>query len=177
MPAGLAYRGHTGIARCHGLTAAGGSVSVERRLQQRWPEHSPATLAARGRMVEQMEHQAGAGWTGPAGEDTARDSESNDGERGPAHAAHDTSSSGADLGTGSPAESRGARPAALEGPTAPELPATGEPRVDAALKLLERLPGLPVSEHPQLFEQVHAQLSEVLGELDSGTGAVGPGAG
>ncbi len=29
-------------------------------------------------------------------------------------------------------------------------------------------PGLPVSEHPELFEQVHAQLSEVLGELDSG---------
>lgn len=47
-------------------------------------------------------------------------------------------------------------------------PATGEPRVDAALKLLDRLPGLPVSEHPELFEQVHAQLSHVLGELDSG---------
>jgi hypothetical protein len=47
-------------------------------------------------------------------------------------------------------------------------PATGEPRVDAALKLLDRLPGLPVSEHPELFEQVHAQLSDVLGELDSG---------
>ena len=49
--------------------------------------------------------------------------------------------------------------------------ATGEPRVDAALRLLERLPGLPVTEHPLLFEQVHAQLSEVLGELDSGPGA------
>jgi hypothetical protein len=48
------------------------------------------------------------------------------------------------------------------------VPATGEPRVDAALKLLDRLPGLPVSEHPELFEQVHAQLSDVLGELDSG---------
>lgn len=45
--------------------------------------------------------------------------------------------------------------------------ATGEPRVDAALRLLDRLPGLPVSEHPELFEQVHAQLTEVLGELDS----------
>lgn len=44
---------------------------------------------------------------------------------------------------------------------------TGEPRVDAALRLLDRLPGLPVSEHPELFEQVHAQLTEVLGELDS----------
>ena len=48
------------------------------------------------------------------------------------------------------------------------VPATGEPRVDAALKLLGRLPGLPVSEHPELFEQVHAQLADVLGELDSG---------
>jgi hypothetical protein len=47
---------------------------------------------------------------------------------------------------------------------------TGEPRVDAALKLLDRLPGLPVSDHPELFEQVHAQLTEVLGELDSGPG-------
>jgi hypothetical protein len=50
------------------------------------------------------------------------------------------------------------------------MPDTGEPRVDAALRLLDRLPGLPVSEHPGLFEQVHAQLSEVLGELDSGQG-------
>lgn len=52
---------------------------------------------------------------------------------------------------------------------------TGEPRVDAALRLLDRLPGLPVSDHPDLFEQVHAQLTEVLGELDSGAGdAAGP---
>jgi hypothetical protein len=51
------------------------------------------------------------------------------------------------------------------------VPATGEPRVDAALKLLDRLPGLPVSEHSELFEQVHAQLSDVLGELDSGPAA------
>jgi hypothetical protein len=47
-------------------------------------------------------------------------------------------------------------------------PGTGEPRVDAALRLLDRLPGLPVSDHPELFEQVHAQLTEVLGELDYG---------
>jgi hypothetical protein len=61
-------------------------------------------------------------------------------------------------------------------PDEPGLPAGGEtlavsgtggPRVDAALRLLDRLPGLPVSEHPELFEQVHAQLTEVLGELDS----------
>ncbi len=43
--------------------------------------------------------------------------------------------------------------------------------MDAALRLLDRLPGLPVSEHPELFEQVHAQLTDVLGELDSGPAA------
>jgi hypothetical protein len=60
-------------------------------------------------------------------------------------------------------------------PAAGGLRGTGEPRVDAALKLLDRLPGLPVAEHPELFEQVHAQLADVLGELDSGAGgAAGP---
>jgi hypothetical protein len=58
-------------------------------------------------------------------------------------------------------------PGSAEASTAP---GTGEPRVDAALRLLDRLPGLPVSEHPELFEQVHAQLTEVLGELDSAQG-------
>ena len=48
--------------------------------------------------------------------------------------------------------------------------------MDAALRLLDRLPGLPVSDHPELFEQVHAQLTDVLGELDSGP-APGPPAG
>jgi len=57
---------------------------------------------------------------------------------------------------------------------APAEQMTGEPRVDAALKLLERLPGLPVSDHPELFEQVHARLSEVLDELESGSGGAGP---
>jgi hypothetical protein len=47
---------------------------------------------------------------------------------------------------------------------------TGEPRVDAALRLLDRLPGLPVSEHAELYEQVREQLSDVLGELDTGPG-------
>jgi len=47
-------------------------------------------------------------------------------------------------------------------------PTTGEPRVDAALKLLDSLPSLPVVDHPELFEKVHAELSEVLGELDFG---------
>jgi hypothetical protein len=57
-----------------------------------------------------------------------------------------------------------------DGPAA-AVPSTGEPRVDAALRLLDRLPGLPVSEHTELFEQVHAELSDVLGELDSGPAA------
>ena len=131
-----------------------------------------------------MEHQAGTGWTGPAGEDSARDSESNDRERALADSAGgETGSTGAAQGGSGPAESRGAAavvPATppvpgspVPGSPVPELPATGEPRVDAALKLLERLPGLAVSDHPELFEQVHAQLSEVLGELDSGAGPAG----
>jgi hypothetical protein len=124
-----------------------------------------------------MEHQAGAGWTGTGGEDTGRDSESNGRERALADEADDTGSAGAGHGSSSPAESPGAAPIAPDVPAAPETPATGEPRVDAALKLLERLPGMPVSDHPQLFEQVHAQLSEVLGELDSGVGAAGPAGG
>ena len=69
--------------------------------------------------------------------------------------------------SGSAADS--AVPMALESEREPQpVPTTGEPRVDAALKLLDRLPGLPVSEHSEVFEQVHAQLSDVLGELDSG---------
>ncbi len=69
--------------------------------------------------------------------------------------------------SGSAADS--AVPMALEPEREPQpVPTTGEPRVDAALKLLDRLPGLPVSEHSEVFEQVHAQLSDVLGELDSG---------
>ncbi|MGH3276319.1 MAG: hypothetical protein ACRDNZ_18580 [Streptosporangiaceae bacterium] len=49
-------------------------------------------------------------------------------------------------------------------------PETGEFRVDAALSLLDDLTELPVTEHPAMFEQVHARLSEVLGELGSGAG-------
>jgi hypothetical protein len=53
-------------------------------------------------------------------------------------------------------------------------PETGEFRVDAALSLLDDLSELPVADHPAMFEQVHARLSEVLGELGSGLGS-GPG--
>jgi hypothetical protein len=70
----------------------------------------------------------------------------------------------------------GTAPGPGPGPARGHGPGTGEPRVDAALRLLDRLPGLPVSEHPELFEQVHAQLTDVLGELDAGP-AAGPRAG
>ena len=71
-----------------------------------------------------------------------------------------------------PVQAGGAGSAAV-----PDEETTGEARVDAAIKLLDRLPGLPVSDHPELFEQVHARLSEVLGELDSGPGAAGSAGG
>ena len=47
-------------------------------------------------------------------------------------------------------------------------PVTGEARVDAAVARLGELAGRPVTEHPAVFEQVHRQLREVLGELDAG---------
>ena len=47
-------------------------------------------------------------------------------------------------------------------------PATGEPRVDAALARLDELEGLPVTEHRAVFEDVHRRLRDVLGELDAG---------
>ena len=45
---------------------------------------------------------------------------------------------------------------------------TGEPRVDAALAKLDDLPGMPVTEHRAVFEDVHRRLRDVLGELDAG---------
>jgi len=48
-----------------------------------------------------------------------------------------------------------------------QRPATGEPRVDAALARLDELAGRPVTEHRAVFEDVHRRLREVLGELDT----------
>lgn len=48
----------------------------------------------------------------------------------------------------------------------PARPETGEPRVDAALTLLDHLADLPVTEHAAVFERVHAELTAVLGQLD-----------
>lgn len=55
-------------------------------------------------------------------------------------------------------------------------PDTGEPRVDAALRLLDDLTEQPVTEHPAVFQQVHARLAEVLDELGSGPLAGPPAA-
>jgi hypothetical protein len=51
----------------------------------------------------------------------------------------------------------------------------GDPRVDAALRSLDTLSGRPVDEHPAVFEQVHASLVEVLGDLRSDVGSPGTG--
>ncbi len=64
----------------------------------------------------------------------------------------------------------GAQPgAADELPDEPgeQRPATGEPRVDAALARLDELAGRPVTEHRAIFEDVHRRLRDVLGELDT----------
>ena len=66
--------------------------------------------------------------------------------------------SGETAGTGAPAE-----------PDESAVAPTGEPRVDAALGGLAALDELPVSEHPAVYERVHEQLVEVLGELHPGT--------
>jgi hypothetical protein len=58
-------------------------------------------------------------------------------------------------------------------PPEPQAAETGEPRVDAAIAPLAILDELPVSEHPPVFERIHGQLVEVLGELHSGSGRTG----
>jgi hypothetical protein len=55
------------------------------------------------------------------------------------------------------------------------MASTGEPRVDAALSRLDELAELAVHEHPAVFERVHAELSEVLGELEPDTEEHQPG--
>jgi len=59
--------------------------------------------------------------------------------------------------------------AAAEGDGSREaLTNTGEPRVDAVLGRLGELDELPVSEHPGVYERIHEQLVDVLGELHHG---------
>ncbi len=135
----------------------------------------------RQRVVKQMEHPIWAAETGEA--------ESGTGPTGAAETGEAEAGAGLTRAAGAgPSETgageTGAREAGAGVAGAPGAPdqtpaaATGQPRVDAAVRLLDRLPGLPVSEHSELFEQVHAQLSEVLGELDSGAGGpAGPAGG
>jgi hypothetical protein len=52
--------------------------------------------------------------------------------------------------------------------TAPGGAGTGDARVDEALARLGDLDGLPVDEHPAVFEHVHRDLTAALGALDSG---------
>jgi hypothetical protein len=53
-------------------------------------------------------------------------------------------------------------------PLSVRAPETGEARVDAAMRLLDDLTEMPVTEHPAVFEQVHTRLTGVLDELGSG---------
>jgi hypothetical protein len=48
-----------------------------------------------------------------------------------------------------------------------QWPATGDPRVDEAVARLDGLAGLPVAEHPAVFEDVHQRLAGALGDLDA----------
>lgn len=62
----------------------------------------------------------------------------------------------------------GGRPA----PDEPEFPAaeppgpTGDPRVDAAMARLGELGARPVSEHVEIYEDVHRRLQELLASAD-----------
>lgn len=88
-----------------------------------------------------MNHRAGGGDTGPGGEQPAGVTDQ------PADEVAQVPAGGVSLSESTAAQ-------------------TGEPRVDAALRMLDRLAELPVSEHPAVFERVHAELADVLGELD-----------
>jgi hypothetical protein len=58
-------------------------------------------------------------------------------------------------------------------------PGTGDARVDEAVARLADLDGLPVAEHPAVFDYVHERLTEALGDLDvrdpAGPGGHTPG--
>jgi hypothetical protein len=69
-------------------------------------------------------------------------------------------------------------PEATEDGVAPAAEATGDSRVDAAIAHLGNLAELPVSDHPPVFERIHGELVEVLGELHTGVSLAdhpGPG--
>lgn len=45
-------------------------------------------------------------------------------------------------------------------------PVTGDARVDAALDVLGRIGGAPVSEHAAVYDEVHRRLADALTTLD-----------
>ena len=51
-------------------------------------------------------------------------------------------------------------------PTGPNRPAsaTGDPRVDAALTPLNALDDAPVDDHPEVIDEVHRALQDILAE-------------
>lgn len=96
-----------------------------------------------------------------------------DGERVDAGAAGgphnvDAEVDGEGVDAGAAGERGGDEEAAAGGAGAEPVPATGEPRVDAALRALDGIDQVPVTEHPAIFEDVHARIHEVLGELETG---------
>lgn len=115
-----------------------------------------------------MEHQTGP--DGPDGTEEAGQAATS--QPGALESVFGSGDGAAGAGEPAPEPGHGPEPESEAAPAperAPEpVPATGEPSVDAALRLLDRLPDLPVSEHAEIYEQVHGQLSDVLGELDSG---------
>lgn len=65
-------------------------------------------------------------------------------------------------------------PAAPAGAPLEGSPSTGDARVDEALAKLADLDGLPLPEHPGVFEYIHGALTGTLGALDPG-GELPPG--
>ena len=53
-------------------------------------------------------------------------------------------------------------------PPDPQMPPTGDDRVDAAVAALSRLPGTPADEHVAVLEEVHGRLRDILGEVNEG---------
>jgi hypothetical protein len=65
----------------------------------------------------------------------------------------------------------GADAPGLPEPAGPR-PGTGDSRVDEAVSQLSDLAGLPVAEHPAIFERVHQRLTEALGDAGARERAV-----
>ena len=110
-----------------------------------------------------MEHDTGSGGARPPeAEEAAATGE-------PAGAGEPTAT-GEPAGAGEPTAT-GEAPGTGEPTATGEAPGTGEPRgtgerrVDAALGRLVELDDLPLSEHPAVYEWIHEELVEVLGDL------------